>query len=122
DGRSFEASDREGAPQVAIVSRRLADTFFPGESPVGRSIRISGSDPIQIVGVAGNVRSQQLQADADPEMYVPHAQLRTRAMTFVVKSGLPSGQMLSAARDIVRRLDARLPLVFPGSLRGLEDA
>ena len=43
-------------------------------------------------------------------------------MTFVVKSELPSAQMLSAARDIVRRLDARLPLVFPGSLRALEDA
>jgi ABC-type antimicrobial peptide transport system permease subunit len=55
-------------------------------------------------------------------MYVPHAQVGTRAMTFVVKSGQAPGQVLSAARDIVRRLDARLPLVFPGSLPALEDA
>ena len=32
----------------ARIAKAYIDTFFPGESPVGRSIRISGSDPIQI--------------------------------------------------------------------------
>ena len=79
-------------------------------------------EPIEIVGVVGNVRSQELTADAAPEMYVPQAQTGTRAMTFVVKSGRPAAQVLNDAREVVRRLDARLPLVFPGSLRALEDA
>ena len=84
-GRAFQASDRDLAPRVAIVSRELADTYFPGEDPVGRSIRLNGPDAVQIVGVAANVRSQQLQADAAPELYVPHAQAGSRAITFVAQ-------------------------------------
>ena len=77
---------------------------------------------IEIVGVAANVRSQRLQATAAPELYVPHAQAGARAVTFVLKSTLPAPQVLNAARDVVRRLDTRLPLISPGPLRDLEDA
>jgi putative ABC transport system permease protein len=121
-GRAFEASDRDLAPRVAIVSRELADTYFPGEDPVGRTIRLSGPDIVQLVGIAANVRSQQLQSAAAPELYVPHAQAGSRAVTFVIRSAFAPPQVLSAAREVVRRLDTRLPLVFPGSLRDLEDA
>ncbi|MEZ5285154.1 MAG: ABC transporter permease [Vicinamibacterales bacterium] len=121
-GRAFTAADRDAAPRVAIVSRMLADTFFPGEDPVGRSIRLGTTDPIEIVGVAANVRSQRLQAESDPELAVPHAQAGTRAVTFVVQSQLPAAQVLASARDVVRRRDARLPLVFPGTLSALEEA
>jgi predicted permease len=120
-GRAFDATDREQAPRVTIVSRELADTYFPGEDPLGRTIQLNGPDPVQIVGVAANVRSQQLQAAAAPELYVPHAQAGSRAVTFVVKSALPTPQVLNAAREVVGRLDTRLPLVSPGSLRALLD-
>ena len=59
---------------------------------------------------------------AAPELYVPHAQAGSRAITFVVKSPLEPPQVLNAAREVVRRLDARLPLVFPSSMRELESA
>ena len=121
-GRAFTASDRTPAPRVAIVSRQLAQTYFPGEDAVGRIIRMGTPEPIEIVGVVANVRSQQLQSDAAPEMYVPHAQAGSRAITFVVKSTLPPARVLDDAREVVRRLDTRLPLVFPGSLRELENA
>jgi putative ABC transport system permease protein len=121
-GRAFQASDRDVAPRVAIVSRELADRHFPGENPVGKTIQLNGPGDVQIVGIAANVRSQQLQADAAPELYVPHAQAGSRAITFVIKSALPTPQVLNAARDVVRQLDTRLPLVFPGSLRGLEES
>jgi putative ABC transport system permease protein len=39
-----------------------------------------------------------------------------------VKSPLDSAQVLSAAHAVVRRLDTRLPLVFPGSMDQLVDA
>ena len=121
-GRAFTAGDRAPGPLVAIVSRELADTYFAGENPVGRTIRMDARAPIEIVGVAANVRSQQLQSAAAPEMYVPHAQAGSRAITFVVKSQRPAAQVLGDAREVVRRLDTRLPLVFPGPLRDLEDA
>jgi putative ABC transport system permease protein len=40
---------------------------------------------------------------------------------YVVKSALDTAQVLSGARDIVRHLDPRLPLIFPNALNDLVD-
>ena len=37
-GRDFTRSDRIGAPDVVIVNKALADTFWPGQDPIGRRI------------------------------------------------------------------------------------
>jgi hypothetical protein len=37
-GRDFTWSDDEKAPKVAIVSRALAQRFWPGESAVGQHV------------------------------------------------------------------------------------
>jgi predicted permease len=120
-GRAFAPTDRDGAQRVVIISRRMADVFWPGENPVGRPIQISGQQPAVVVGVVANVRSQTLATQAQPEMYVPHMQTGLRSVMYVVKSSLDSAQVLSAAREVVRRLDARLPLIFPGSMADLVD-
>jgi hypothetical protein len=41
-GREFSPTDRLGAPAVAIVNRELARRTWPGESPLGKRIRIVG--------------------------------------------------------------------------------
>jgi putative ABC transport system permease protein len=120
-GRDFEPRDREGAERVVIVSKRMAEVVWPGESPVGRPIQINGQDPAIVIGVVQNVRSQTLSAEAQPEMYVPHAQTQSRAIMYVIKSTLETGQVLSASREIVRRLDPRLPLIAPSSMQQLVD-
>jgi putative ABC transport system permease protein len=120
-GRDFAASDRPGSPPVLMISRRMAETFWPGEDPIGRSIRFSDKETATIVGVVENVRSQTLAVQAAPEMYLPHAQTAVRTAMFVVKSTRPSAQVLSESRDVVRRLDPRLPLIFPDSMRALVD-
>jgi hypothetical protein len=41
-------------------------------------------------------------------MYVPVTQTGVRTVTYVLESNLCAAQLLPAAREIVRRLDARL--------------
>ena len=116
-GRRFEPTDRDGAPPVVVVSRRAADAFWPGEDPIGRSIRFTDGVVASVVGIVANVRSQTLAADAQPEMYVAHAQtalggdgdLRDRERARC-RAG-PAG-----GAEAVRRLDARLPLIGPGAM------
>jgi putative ABC transport system permease protein len=121
-GRAFRPADRAGAPGAVIVSRRMADVFWPGEDPVGRPIQIMSQAPAVVVGVAANVRSQALAAAAQPEMYVPHAQSPARTVMYVIKSALPPAQIIAAAREVVRQHDTRLPLIGPGSMHELVDA
>ena len=58
-GRFFDARDRKGAEPVAIINEKAAARYFPGEYPIGRSIRefdptAAGRPWLRIVGVVGN--------------------------------------------------------------------
>jgi predicted permease len=118
-GRRFTAADAQGAQPAVIISRRMAEMFWPGENPIGRPIQIN--NPGVVVGVVANVRSQVLAQQADAEMYVPHAQTNLRTVTYVVRSTVDSAQILSSARDVVRRLDTRLPLISPAAMTDIVD-
>jgi putative ABC transport system permease protein len=119
-GRAFTAADREGAPAVAIISKGMAEKFWPDVNPIGRPIDIGG-ELSTIVGVVGDVRSLEVTQAPQPEMYQPLAQTRWRGMRFVVKSNLDSAEILAGARQIVRGFDSRLPLVAPGTMEELVD-
>ena len=43
-GRSFAASDREGAAAVAIVSEDVANQLWPGDDPIGRRLKMGRID------------------------------------------------------------------------------
>lgn len=75
-GRVFHPSDRAGTQRAVVISRRMADVFWPGEDPVGKPIRLSRDESLTVVGVVANVRSQELATVSQPEMYIAHAQLR----------------------------------------------
>lgn len=122
-GRAFEPTDRAGAPEVAVISRRMADVYWPGQNPIGRPIRISSSSSTSstIVGVVGDVRSLEVTEAPQPEMYQPLAQTRPRTMRYILQSQLDSAQLLNGARQIVKNFDARLPLIGPGTVDALVD-
>jgi predicted permease len=85
-GRGIEESDVASAPWVAVVSRTFADRHFPGEDPVGRSIRLSMGDPSpgpvsveepqprQIVGVVADVVYPAFFDEKVAAVYVPFRQ------------------------------------------------
>jgi predicted permease len=68
-GRTFEMTDRRGAPLGVVVNEELARRYWPGESAVGKTI-LFGTQPIQVFGVVGNVRQRGLAEPVDPAMYV----------------------------------------------------
>jgi predicted permease len=120
-GRTFVPADRNGAPRAVVISERTAEVYWPGENPVGRPIQITGQDPATVVGVVANVRSQTLAQPAQPEIYVPHAQTSVRTLTYVIEGRGGAAAIVPAAREVVRRLDSRLPLIDPGTLADLVD-
>ncbi|MCC6859191.1 MAG: ABC transporter permease, partial [Bryobacterales bacterium] len=75
-GRYLNAGDREGSANVALISRRTADDYFPNENPVGRFIRYGpkGKDAVTIVGVVGDVRDRGVYQGPSTVIYEPHRQ------------------------------------------------
>ena len=71
-GRLFQASDRDGSPDVVVVNDAFARRVFPGEDPLGRVMAI-GPEGRQtrwtIVGVTGDVRAGELGVAPAPFVY-----------------------------------------------------
>ena len=114
-GRLFGDQDRPGSPQVVVISKAMADKFWPGESPLGR--RISGGSQYtaanawEVVGVVNDVRSYGLGAVTPYEMYRSLRQQPFGAMTVVMKTtGEDPSQAVQAARQIVGTIDPNLPI------------
>jgi predicted permease len=103
-GRFFTAQDDERSQAVVVIDEVLARKYFPHEDPVGKRLNLEGhDDPVQIVGVVGQVKHGELDRPSrQAQLYQPYRQLR----------GSPSGTdvvvraeaVTSALFDSIRRL------------------
>src|SRR5688500_4310143 len=46
EGRAFTGNDRADGPRVAVISRRMADRYWPGASPVGQLVRATSMERV----------------------------------------------------------------------------
>jgi predicted permease len=132
EGREFSYADRVGTTPVAIVSQKLAERLWPGESAVGKQLAVpfwrEPRPPVEIVGVARNTRYRSLLVDMPMLVYLPELQTYDGRATLVVRVGSspssvgsnagsnrasaganPSG-LISALRNEVAALDKSLPI------------
>lgn len=110
-GRAFLESDTAQASAVAVIDERMAERYFAGSDPLGRQLRIGGSDTLTIVGVVGAVRRGPFENSGLPDIYQPAAQRSYRATSVAIKTRLENPTDLSGPlHDVVRRLDPQLPI------------
>lgn len=111
-GREIDERDRPGSLPVAVISERLARTYFGGENPIGRKVTFSGDKrEFEIVGVSGNIRYGGLKSDENSmTVFVPASQTSPDLVTWSLRT---SGDPLSYVRsvhEVVRQADSRIPL------------
>jgi putative ABC transport system permease protein len=112
-GRDFTATDRKDSPPVAIVSRAFADKEWPGESPIGKRLRLGAADSAgtTIVGVVGSyVQDRRVRETLRPQIFVPFAQSERRTMSFGVRTTGDPAAIAPAVRATIRSLDRDLPI------------
>ena len=78
-GRGILASDAAGSPAIALVSEAAARRYWPGESQLGQRIRLSvgwpeGNGWVEVVGVVGDVKFDDLREAAAPGVYLALSQ------------------------------------------------
>jgi putative ABC transport system permease protein len=115
-GREFTNADREATPPVAIVDEVLAAKLWPGQTAIGKRIRlieITGSQPPwrEVVGVVREIRHFGPEAKVRwMQVYVPEYQDPSPVMSFVIDTELPETSVRSEAEKAIRELDRGLPL------------
>lgn len=102
-GRAFTAFDRSDAPPVAVINETLRRRYWPNQDPLGKSMLIAnrGQQPVEIVGVVGDVRHTGLDTDPRPEVFVPHAQTGMGSMTLFVRTSGPPTAALDDLQQVV---------------------
>ena len=77
-GRDFADSDAPGSTPVVIVNRAVAQACWNAQNPVGAQFwtwEVSvNKSPLQVVGIADDVREYAVNLPAPPVIYVPQAQ------------------------------------------------
>ncbi len=120
EGREFSVGDDANNQPVVVVNQSFADRFFPGESPLGRQIKMIASfterDWMTIVGIAPDLgMNRQLAVNADG-LYVPFSQQTRRGMSLLVRTQGDPLESVANVREVVASLDPHLPIYRVNSL------
>ncbi len=108
---AFFSPEQDGASErVAVLGARVRATLFPGQDPLGRTIRI-GSVPFEVIGALEPQGVTADGADVDAQVYVPlrtalRRLLNTRALgsAFVeVREGEPFPAVEAEIRSLLRQ-------------------
>lgn len=115
-GRTFSDADLADAPQVAIVNETFARRYFDassaavGQMLVTMSGRTGQDEPVQIVGVAGDVRHVRLDREPIAEIFRPFRQTFMFPMAMVVRTQGPPEQVGAAVRQLAFEVDPVVPV------------
>ena len=87
-GREFTFQDTLNAPGVIVINEKMAHDFWPNENPVGRAIRLGGSNGphLTVVGVVGDVHFLGLDAPLRRQFFRPYPQAGWPVMKIVVRT------------------------------------
>ena len=110
-GREFTGHDDAAAPGVAIVNQAVVRRYWPNDNPLGKRIWLGQRpQPVEVVGVLGDLRNTNLQSDAVPEVILPFPQLPWQLLYVSVRTaGDPQG-LASAIRRQIAAVDKNQPL------------
>jgi predicted permease len=126
-GRVFTESDNTGSQLVAIVNRKMAERYWPGQDPIGKRLRRGlpeTSTPwMTVVGEVDDVKLGSPDAETMPQVYQPVTQTVASEGVFasigelsaadswiVLRSRMAPEQMENTLRATMRKIDPQLPV------------
>jgi putative ABC transport system permease protein len=111
-GRYFTSYDVDSAPRVVIGNEAFAQRFFGDKDPIGRRIRLGGSEGnwYSVVGVVQNVRHLPLGSDPPAEVFTSYLQAPAPYMTLIVRAVSDPASLAAAVRGKVLEVDRNQPV------------
>ncbi len=123
-GRFFSARDDASAPPVVIVNQALAESYWPGQDPIGKEIGVdyvgagrntTGAPRFrQVVGIVANVKQKGLDLPAEPALYTPYLQDETNhafaGFNLFVRTIGPPTSVAGTVRVLVHSLRPDQPI------------
>lgn len=109
-GRTIDAIDGTDGSRVAIINETVARRYFSDRDPIGQAIDMPMAGSTRIIGVVSDIRHDGLGAAANPEMFVPFAQLPLSSMHLVVHAPGAVDDVAAAMRRAILAVDPQQPI------------
>lgn len=118
-GRLLESADRNRS--VAVVGEAAARLLWPGVDPIGKHIASCGPEPLEVIGVVGEVRAS-LEREPPLTVYKPYWTSPLTRPSFVVRTDAEPAATAARIRASLRSLDAGVPISPATSMEEVFDA
>lgn len=114
DGRLFSDRDGTDAPQVAIISEKLARTFWPNASAIGKRVQAGNENSTKpwatVVGVVADIRYEWFDRENPPLIYFPYQQ-SPRAYSYIaIRAAGDPRSIIPAVRGGIGAVDPDQPI------------
>jgi predicted permease len=120
-GRTFNERDVANSTPVAIINEAMAKQYWPKSDPlidrlvIGKGImrEFAAEGERQIVGVVADIKSNGLDSDPQPQMFVPQAQVPDLAnalnvsltpISWIVRTQVPPQSLSNAIQEQLRQV------------------
>src|SRR5437867_4054011 len=116
-GREFDQHDVADHQNVMLISQAGARKVFGNENPIGKTLLVSsGSIPVEIVGVVGDVRTRRIAKPDEVEIYRPWAQENFQFAVIAVRSTLREDAVTKVVQSALSTVDPGLAIAIPQSM------
>jgi len=111
-GRSFNDSDDDKAPQVAIINEAFARNYWRNQDPLGRRFQKTreGSPWITVVGLVADARTESLAQANVPKVYLDLYQTGSKHLAILLRGHLDAAATPEQVREQVQAVDPTLPV------------
>jgi putative ABC transport system permease protein len=109
-GRDLTDADVEASKPVVLVSKALADKYWPGQNPLGKHIGAISTPPAEVVGVIANAKYRTLREEPHPLILMPLWQMHMSSVSVVLRTNLDGGAAQALIRNTVGGLDPNVPV------------
>jgi predicted permease len=112
-GRTFTAESYENRGASVVISKSVADRFWPGESPVGRTVMVGEFEelrPAAIIGIVGNVKTEGLENPELGHVYTPIP--AQRRQFFVLNTEASPPTLISPIREKLGVVAPDIPVLI----------
>jgi predicted permease len=120
-GRGFTSSDTTTTPRVVLINHAMADRFWPGQSPIGKRVRLMDRENqpwAEVVGVTADNKYNWIGEGPIPWLYVAQRQDVGSQSTLLVATDGDAAALAGPVREMVRDIDRNMPI---SSVRTMEE-
>jgi len=120
-GQFYSDSNTADTARVAVISRSMAQRFWPNGEALGQRIKLGAPEShepwMAIVGVVEDVRQNWWNPAARPTIYEPFLQAPRNTMVFLLRASSDPTAYTANVRDIVRQTDAGIAVTEVNTLQ-----